>query len=268
MSVQNTQPEQIEIIHNKTVAWVVLSCDAYSDLWKIYFESFFKYWESCPLRVYLATGSKTYEDSRVKTIHFGEDESYSSNLIKVIELIEEEYVVTTTEDIFLCSRVNQDQLFLYFNSLIERCGVYLKLLYTYPIGYDLDASVRIAQVPSNVKYRIGMGTSLWDKEILKQHLVPGMSAWQMEKEGEFGSNIPNHQIYSVNYHFAGDKPFNYVHGVAKGRWIRQAVPWLVQEGFSDQLKHRNVCSLGFSFYVFLFSMTMSLFIRSGWKWRN
>lgn len=258
----------MKIIDNKTVAWVVLSCDAYSDLWKIYFQSFFKYWETCPLRVYLATEWETFEDPRVKTIHYGEDESYSSNLMKVLERIEEDYVVTTTEDIFLCSSVNQNELFSYFNSLIKIRGVYLKLLYTYPIGYDADSSARIAPVLGNVKYRIGMGTSLWDKNILKRHLVPGMSAWEMEKGGEFGRNISDHHIYCLNYYFAGDTPFNYIHGVAKGRWIRQAVPWLVQEGFSAELKNRDVCSLGFSFYAFLFSMIMSFFIRVRFKWRS
>jgi hypothetical protein len=249
------------------VALLVISCDKYSDLWPIYFGSLFKYWPNCPLKIYLGSNYKIYDHKDVTTINVGEDRDYSSNLKAMISQIEEEYVITTVEDMFLSSPVDEEHLFPYFQEFFDNKGAYLKLLYTYPVGYDDDVSKRTASLASDVRYRLGMGTSLWNRKILLENLVPGMSAWIMEKEGEFGKDIPAGDVYSINYHFSRKGPLPYVHGVIKGAWTRKAISWLIKEGYQDLLPNRQRLSWSRTLYVWMFGILMAIFRKINYKWR-
>lgn len=248
-------------------ALLVISCDKYSDLWPIYFGSLFKYWPNCPLKVYLGSNYKKFDHKDVTMINIGEDSDYSSNLKAMVSQINEEYVITTVEDLFISADIDEAHLFSYFEEFFANGGAYLKLLYTYPVGYDKDSTKRTARLSSDVRYRLGMGTSLWNREILIKHLVPGMTAWEMEKGGEFGRDIPACDVYSLNYHFSGNAPFQYVHGVIKGAWIRDAIPWLQREGYQDQLSNRPIMSLYSTIYLKMFIILMAIFIKIKFKWK-
>jgi len=249
------------------IALLVISCDKYSDLWPIYFGSLFKYWPDCPLKIYLGSNYKRYIHGSVTMINIGEDRDYSSNLIAMLSQIEEEYVFTTVEDAFFSSPVDEQHLFSYFQEFFDNKGVYLKLSNSYPVGYDKDASKRTASITSNLRYRLGMGCSLWNKRVLSENLVPGMSAWEMEKEGKFGLDIPPDDVYTINYHFYGKDPFTYVHGVIKGAWVRSAIPWLLGEGYQDLLPGRKKLSWSRTVYLWMFAALMAIFRKIDYKWR-
>ena len=251
----------------KKIALLVISCDKYADLWPIYFDSIFKYWPDCPLRLYLGSNYRTYDHKDITMINIGEDSDYSSNLKLMLQSVEEDYVITTVEDMFLSSPVDKEHLFSYFQEFFNNKAAYLKLLYTYPVGYDKDASKRTASLPSNVRYRMGMGTSLWDKKILLKHLVPGMTAWEMERGGEFGKNIPAEDVYAINFHFSGKVPFTYQHGVIKGKWIRNAIPWLRKEGYENKIPNRVTMSFFSTVYLSLFIILMAFFRKINFKWK-
>jgi len=252
---------------DRKIALLVISCDKYSDLWPIYFGSFFKYWPNCPLKIYLGSNFKTYEHKDVTMINIGDDRDYSSNLKAMISQVEEEYVITTVEDMFLSSPIDEEHLFAYFQEFFDNKAAYLKLLFTYPVGYDKDVSKRTASITGNPRYRLGMGTSLWNKKVLNEHLAPGMSAWEMEREGKFGRDIPSDDVYTINYHFSGEVPFQYVHGVIKGAWIRDAVPWLQKEGYCEHLPNRPTMSVSGTLYLRMFSLLMVIFRMTNFKWK-
>ena len=244
---------------SEKIAVLIISCDKYSDLWPIFVQSWFKYWPNCPLKLYLGSNFKTFEHENITMINIGEDSDYSANLGAMIEQIDEEFLLLTVEDAFLSGLVDEENLFLYFKEFFDNNAAYLKLQNTYPVGYDKDPTKRTASVPRNIKYRLGMGLSLWDKGILKKNLVPGLTAWDMEKKGEFGRAIPDFDVYSVNYHFAGKPPLQYVHGVMKGAWIRKAIPWLVIEGYQYLLPNRPVLSWSRTLYTWMFHKLMAVF---------
>jgi hypothetical protein len=69
------------------ISVLVVSCDAYQDLWKPFFSCFFKFWPDCPFPVYLGANFKKYEDDRVQTILIGQDLDYSTNLLMMLKQI-------------------------------------------------------------------------------------------------------------------------------------------------------------------------------------
>jgi hypothetical protein len=252
---------------SKKIAMLVISCDKYSDLWPIFFESWFKYWPNCPLKIYLGSNFKKYDHKDITMINVGEDSDYSSNLSAMVDKIDEDYLILTVEDVFLSGPVDEENLFLYFKEFFDNGAVYLKLQDTYPVGYDNDTTIRTSPVASNIKYRLGMGLSFWSKGVLKENLVPGMSAWDMEKMGEFGRDIPACDVYSLNHHFSGAPPFQYVHGVIKGAWTRKAISWLVKEGYQELLSNRGTLSYSGTLYNWMFGKLMIIFKKINYKWR-
>ena len=47
------------------ISILVCSCDKYEDLWNPMFGMFFKFWEDCPLNIYLMTNNKKYNHEKV-----------------------------------------------------------------------------------------------------------------------------------------------------------------------------------------------------------
>src|SRR5438552_6055487 len=85
-------------LENLDVSILVVSCDAYQDLWGIFFRCLFSYWPDCPFPIYLGSNFRRYPDERVRTIQIGSDVDYSSNLLKMLARIPSEWVVLWIED--------------------------------------------------------------------------------------------------------------------------------------------------------------------------
>ena len=64
---------------NSNLAVLVISCDAYSDLWSPFFKLYFRYWSDNKFDTFLLSNFKKYSDSRVGSIIVGEDKSWSNN---------------------------------------------------------------------------------------------------------------------------------------------------------------------------------------------
>ena len=77
--------------HNLDI--LVISCDAYSDVWDIFFKSFHKQWVDCPIKLYLLTNNKSYNSHHANTIKVGEDISWSDNLLRAIKHLNNDYVL-------------------------------------------------------------------------------------------------------------------------------------------------------------------------------
>lgn len=91
-----------------STALLVVSCDAYQDLWGPFFTLLFRYWPDCPYRVFLGSNDAIYPDRRVAPLAIGEDRNWSSNLLKMLELIPSDGVLLLQED-FLIDRPVQTE---------------------------------------------------------------------------------------------------------------------------------------------------------------
>ena len=97
--------------HGKDVTLLVVSCDAYQDLWHPYFHCLFKYWPDCPFPISLGSNSLAYPDSRIKSIQIGPDLDYSSNLLAMLDRIETPWLILWIEDLLLsATNVRRDTL--------------------------------------------------------------------------------------------------------------------------------------------------------------
>ncbi len=70
------------------VAVLVISCDAYRDLWRPFFELFWRHWPDCPYPVHLGSELYTHADSRVRRLDVGAQPDWSTACARMLERIE------------------------------------------------------------------------------------------------------------------------------------------------------------------------------------
>lgn len=226
---------------------LVVSFDGYSDLWRPFFHCFFKYWPDCPYPVFLGCGDKNYDDPRVEQICIGKDVDYSSNLLAMIRRIDARWVILWTDDFFPDSRVNTDMIRGFQAALAaappEWDVVYLDLL-QFPLRisplFSLPTdSPNIHEMPKGAPYRTSLGVTLWRRDFLEHFLVPGESAWDIERKGFARADDSTSTFWCVHTRDE-NPPISIVNMVEKRSWTRRGVRLLEQEALTHHLSGRSV----------------------------
>lgn len=196
------------------IAFVVLSCDKYSDLWEPYIDLFNRYWSDCPFDKYLVSNIKTLTTSSFHIINSGVDECWSSGLLKVLSILENryEYIFITLEDLFILKKVDNNQILRLMDSFENHNGNYLRL-YTKGRYPDRIIDDHMGELLKSNPYRINCVYSIWRISILKGLLKTDENAWEFEKKGVLRScNLNGFFISNGNI-------FNISNTIVKGKWV-------------------------------------------------
>lgn len=251
-------------INPNAVAFMVVSCDKYADLWEPFFHCFRKYWPDCPYSVYLVTNEKDYQEPGVTVIKIGEDKSYSDNLKVAISQIEEPWVILWLEDVMLSQPVQTQRL----QNIIEQAQSipvgYLKIGPDLPLSYDDFGGKEIGPIPVGVRYRSAVGIAMYQIKTLKKLLIPGASAWELDTSRI--SDGLQEPFYALTSKAARRPPIVWVNGVIKGKWYWPSMRFLRKEGFAAALKNRKRQSLAAFLYIqiFLFHNFMLRTMKKHW----
>ncbi len=203
---------------NSNIAILVVSCDKYSDVWGVFFEAFLKYWPDCTKNIYWGSNYQAFSHERVQPLLIGEDRDYSSNLINMLNRVKEDWVIMWIEDLILCKPVDDLYVNRILSQAIDHNVSYLKLAATYPWSYENSFKGEIFDtLPPNIKYRVGVGLTFWNKQALLEILRPGESAWDIEKRAGFRSSLTS-DIYCAWRADIENPPFNYINTIVKGKW--------------------------------------------------
>lgn len=210
------------------LAILVLSCDKYSGLWDLFFSRWHKFWPDCEHSVYLLSNQKCFGDQRVKSICTGEDKDWSSNLLLALDRIEADNILLMIEDAPLDVKVaNAEFTALYARYCLEGMN-YLNLKAEPPPCKGMDP--QIGTVPPGALYRAALVPSIWNKEVLRELLVPGESAWQFEIRGSERSDKFD-GFFSLRHRF-----FHWVHCVIQGKLDLRAASKLEISGELDKVQ--------------------------------
>jgi hypothetical protein len=76
-------------MNKNDTALLVISCDKYADLWEPFLYFFNKNWPDCPLDKYFIANEKSVPDPHFKTIQLKDDISWSDNLIKALNQLQQ-----------------------------------------------------------------------------------------------------------------------------------------------------------------------------------
>jgi hypothetical protein len=227
----------------KEVSILVVSCDQYSDLWEPFFRCFFKYWPDCPYPIFLGTNYKKYSDSRVVSLAIGQDISYSDNLLSMLSRIDSPWVILWVDDRFLACRVITEEISVVINKAARHQAGYLKLISASPLVNDHLDGEGFGEISEDAKYRVCITVGLWRKVVLERLLVPGETAWEIERNGSCRSALFPERFFVYGKKFRRETPIRDQHILMKGNILRDAIPFLLRERLSTQLPGRKVQGL-------------------------
>jgi hypothetical protein len=235
----------------KSIAFVIVSCDRYSDLWPGFFKTFYKYWPDCPLDVFLVSNFIPFNDSRVNSILIGEDKDYATNLRIAISQINHPWIFLWLEDCMFSENIDNQIASRLLNTAIatENLG-YLKLSNDYPAAYDCDSKSFFGRIPKGVKYRSAIGMSLYRKDVLFKLLEPGKNAWEVDKSDI--SDSFSEDFYALSTKYVTRPIFPYVNTVIKGKWYIPAIKFLTKEGLHDMIPVRRTQTIKEYLYIKIF----------------
>tara|TARA_R110001592_G_scaffold119404_1_gene322413 strand:- start:11101 stop:11883 length:783 start_codon:yes stop_codon:yes gene_type:complete len=247
-------------------AILVVSCDAYKDLWKPFFHCFFKYWPDCPFPIFLASNFEKFDDDRVNSICYGEDLHYSTNLINIMAHIQSPSILLWFEDVFIESKIDNARFLNIIKLAKTNNAGYLKLTVDLPVVYVKDKSQEIGIIPKGVKYRSGIGLALYKRETLINLLEPGLSAWQLDQSGI--SNLLDDKFMALTQQSLNNPPLRVLNGVIKGKWAYGIPSFLRKEGLADCISGRETQSFWSAAYVRLYLFRSYLFVKLKIYWRE
>lgn len=232
-------------------AIVVLSCDKYSDLWPGFFCQLKKMLD-IPIKKYLITNELDYNDSytcNLEVVKTGKDKNWSSNTLHALEIISEKKVLIILEDIFIASKIENEDLIRLVKFSIENDIQHIK--------YMSDPPPKIPFNKQLGRYEIGMPylvsvCGIWDKEYLKQIIIEGENPWEFEVNGSYRAK------FSATHFYGCLKPlFQYKNMVEKGGWTAPNIHWAKNNKIPIKIELRkinNVYVYHLKKIIFTFSM--------------
>ncbi len=242
---------------DSSVVVLVPSFDGYRDVWEPFFRCLFKYWPDCPYSITLGSIEATYADPRVAPLTIGCDRDYSSNLLAMLGRLQHDWVLLWIDDLLLSRRVDTARVVRLFETA-QRHGAGVVRLnnavpYVAPLFSTRGPAAELDEMPKGAPYRVSIGLSLWRRDLLMRLLVPGESAWSIERAGTLRSNDAPDRFFCLARRGAREPLFDIVNGVRRGRWTREARRLLRREGMGRLLESRAVENRRFTAYMAAYS---------------
>jgi len=216
------------------IALLISTYDASEDLWLPLEETFQKFWPDIEFPIYLTTNHIEFESKLFNSLKIGNELSWSDNLIKSLNKIEENYVLLTFDDLFLKSQIDNLQIKELMQYAIAHDFNYLQFYRSISLGKRINKI--LFKKAKGTKYKNSTIWSFWKKEVLLELLQKDENAWEFEANGNIRS-YKYKDFYSTRRNVI---PF--VNGIVKGIWNPLAKKKLKQLGFSIS---DNRSTLGF-----------------------
>jgi len=231
-------------------AILVPSCDKYSDLWGPFFTLFRRFWPDCPFDVYFLSNNLGLDKPGVKNIPIGDDVSWSDNVLKGLDRIEQQYVLLFLDDLFLYDYVDSKGIIDVFNWILEYKPACVRMNrfidnFSASQGPDKPFNSMAGVFSKGLPYRVSSVLTVWRKDILRNILRSGESIWEFEIYGtqraddyeDFYSSLKNY--------------FPVINGVIGGKWRTAAVKKLEKLNVEIDTDKRKKMTMGRTAMLYL-----------------
>lgn len=172
------------VMKNEDLALIVLSCDRFASLWPLFFNRLSKYFPQNFANIYLLTNFLSFEqhiDHNIEVFDVGEDISWSSNLRKILDAIDEQNILIMMDDAPLAKCLDRRDLQNYYDLFQKKEMNYLNLKASPLPNCNIEDAVGMLRPKTG--YRAAVVPCLWKKSILLELLRDEESAWEFEING-------------------------------------------------------------------------------------
>lgn len=220
---------------DKRCSIIVSSCDAYSDLWNPFFNSFFRHWGDCSFPIYLLTESKECEIEHIKTIKAGIDTNWSDRLKFALSYVKTDRIILILEDFLLRSKVDNHEVESCLSIAFKENINMLRLIPRPSPDKKDNEYENLGLISPGSKFRVSTQSAIWDTQVLNELLVPNESIWEFEHNGSKRSNSIT-KFYSVI-----NPVLTYKHHVVeRGKWFPWSSRYFLKQDIGIDLGAREV----------------------------
>jgi hypothetical protein len=211
----------MSLSHNpQKCALLVLSCDAYEDLWVPFFHLLQKHWPDQPFPLFLGAEAKTFRHPNVTTLHSSAGRgNWTGCLLDYLAVLPHDNVLLMLDDFFLRRRVDSAQVTACLTFAQQMQAIQVRLI-PQPrptrriIGNDL-----VGEAECGSPYRLSTQAAIWNRQALRSLLVPGESPWEFEHQGNVRAGSHASGFYATWKAVLPYRGFLSHHVVEKGRWL-------------------------------------------------
>lgn len=201
-------------------ALLVMSCDAYEDLWRPFFTLLTRYWPDCPFPVYIGAEQKTWPDTRVTTLQSEVGgRNWSGRLLDYLQQLRQSHVIIMLDDFFL--RKSVQTLDVYHCLMFARAteALQVRLIPLPGPTVRVTGEKMIGECVSGVPYRLNTQAAIWGRTKLIELLRAGESIWEFEHNGNQRVLEYTQGFYAVRRAVLPYQGFFAHHVVEKGKWF-------------------------------------------------
>ncbi len=204
-----------------SVAVLVSSCDAFFDAWRPFHAFLQKFWNDCPLEIFLLTNELTVRSTRLRSLAVGPDRGWSSNLVWALDRIAQPYVLYLQEDYFLTRPVDGAQMAQDFTEAMDfdAASLCFRARSEPDAGFQ-SLNDRFGIVPLTSDGRTRCQVALWKKSALQSVLRAGETAWNFEARG----SARTQEMNILSYRGRENTPIPYLmSAISRGFWMPEAI---------------------------------------------
>ncbi len=223
-------------MHN--VAIVVHSCDAYSDVWELFFTALSDQWPSCDLDIFLNTEKKTFKFNGLKLneinacARIGNEKPWGGRLIDTLNGIHHEFIISLFDDFVLEKSVNIKK--------IQSCLNHMKMnpdiavfYFNNIVGKNTDDLLfsEFELIGQRNDYKLNSGPALWRRKKMIQFTNEIDNPWAWELFGSARTYHTTDRFYCAQIKCENTFVYNYAHGgaIRRGKWVQSVVQPLIQK---------------------------------------
>ncbi|CAM8462078.1 hypothetical protein MCETRE41_01157 [Candidatus Methylopumilus universalis] len=232
---------------------IVNTCDAYSDIWALFFKAFDEYWPRCEYRIILNTEKINELPQGIAnkniTIHNFKKENkpdqWGLRLKETIQSTDSRFITLLFDDFILEKSVRQNQIkkcINWLNDNPEIAAFYLKHI---PVNKNIEFPKfkGFELIPKRGDYKLNSAPSVWRREKLMKYLNDDDNPWAWEYFGTFRTyknkdlffclDKKNQPIYHYNDSMGG--------AIYRGKWVGKVIlPLLKKYKISLDTKKRGI----------------------------
>lgn len=168
---------------NDNLSVIIMTCDAFSDLWEGQISQLKLHWKEHPLDMFLVTDKPTDRTfSDVTVLSMGNELEWSERLHGALKLVKTDFLFFTLDDYFLIEDVPNDLLNAYMKFMIERNYDYIRLFRRRKkfTGNKIEGLSGLRELDPDSVYAINLYAGLWRKDFMYKASEAKKNAWQFE----------------------------------------------------------------------------------------
>ena len=239
---------------DNNISIIIMSCDAYSDLWHDFFVLKEKNWQDCEYPTFLVTNNQVCGEKNVTTIKCGNELNWTGRLLKALEFIDSRYIILLLEDYYISDKVDSKEVKKVFSFIESNQVSYYKLEERAKLYANYyNGSNYLKHITKDVRYGISLVSSIWNVEFLKQ-VIGGedYTAWEFEIK----RNMPDDISRNLEVLCLSDSRniLKITHMVQRGKYLQKGLDELKSHHYIIDYHKRGKLSLLSNLYLNLYGV--------------